>query len=71
MRDNICVLNGAPDPPQSSLARAAWMTVAGICVIAALILLLNNNDGYSADAVSYTNIRAHDTPYLRECRLND
>jgi hypothetical protein len=48
MRDNICVLNGAPDPPQSSLARAAWMTVAGICVIAALILLLNNYDGYSA-----------------------
>jgi hypothetical protein len=48
MRDNICVLNGAPDQPQSSLARAAWMTVAGICVIAALILLLNNYDGYSA-----------------------
>jgi hypothetical protein len=48
MRDNICVLNGASDQPQSSLARAAWMTVAGICVIAALILLLNNYDGYSA-----------------------
>jgi hypothetical protein len=48
MRDNICVLNGAPDQPQSSLARAAWMTVAGICVIAALILLLNSYDGYSA-----------------------
>ena len=48
MRDNICVLNGTPDQPQSSLARAAWMTVAGICVIAALILLVNNYDGYSA-----------------------
>jgi hypothetical protein len=48
MRDNIWVLNGAPDQPQSSLARAAWMTVAGICVIAALILLLNSYDGYSA-----------------------
>ena len=30
MRDNICVLNGAPRQPQSSLARLAWMTVAGI-----------------------------------------
>jgi hypothetical protein len=48
MRDNICVLNGAPHQPQSSLARVAWMTVAGICVIAALILLLDNYDGYSA-----------------------
>ena len=31
-----------------SLARAAWMTVAGICAIAALLLLVNGYDGYSA-----------------------
>jgi len=48
MRDNIWALNGAPRQPQSSLARIAWMTVAGICVIASLILLLDNYDGYSA-----------------------
>jgi hypothetical protein len=31
-----------------SLARAAWITVAGICAIAALLLLINGYDGYSA-----------------------
>ena len=48
IRDNICVLNGAPDESQSSLARAAWITVAGICAIAAVLLLVNGYDGYSA-----------------------
>jgi len=31
-----------------SLSRAAWTTVAAICAIAALLLLLNGYDGYSA-----------------------
>ena len=31
-----------------SLSRAAWTTVTGICVIAALLLLINGYDGYSA-----------------------
>jgi hypothetical protein len=31
-----------------SLARLAWITVAGICAIAALLLLVNGYDGYSA-----------------------
>ena len=39
---------GAPDGQQSSIARAAWMTVAGICAIAAVLLLVNGYDGYSA-----------------------
>jgi hypothetical protein len=30
------------------IARVAWMTVAGVCAIAALLLLLNGYDGYSA-----------------------
>jgi hypothetical protein len=30
------------------LARLAWMTVTGICAIAALLLLVNGYDGYSA-----------------------
>jgi hypothetical protein len=30
-----------------SLSRAAWMTVTGICAIAALLLLVNGYDGYS------------------------
>jgi hypothetical protein len=46
--DNICAVNGAPDDRQSSLARAAWITVAGICAIASLLLLVNGYDGYSA-----------------------
>jgi hypothetical protein len=33
-----------PDVP---LARAAWITVAGICAIAALLLLVDGYDGYS------------------------
>ena len=41
-------MNGAPDDRQSSLARAAWITVAGICAIAAVLLLVNGYDGYSA-----------------------
>ena len=48
IRDNICVLNGTPDEQQSPLARAAWMTVAAICAIAAILLLVNGYDGYSA-----------------------
>jgi hypothetical protein len=40
-------VNGGSEE-QSSLARAAWMTVAGICVIAAVLLLINGYDGYSA-----------------------
>jgi hypothetical protein len=32
----------------SSLSRTAWITVTGICVIAALLLLINGYDGYSA-----------------------
>ena len=31
-----------------SLARIAWITVTGICAIAALLLLVNGYDGYSA-----------------------
>jgi hypothetical protein len=31
-----------------SIARVAWITVAGICAIAALLLLVNGYDGYSA-----------------------
>jgi hypothetical protein len=31
-----------------SLSRAAWTTVAAICAIAALLLLINGYDGYSA-----------------------
>lgn len=31
-----------------SLARAAWITVTAICAIAALLLLVNGYDGYSA-----------------------
>ena len=31
-----------------SLARIAWITVTGICAIAALLLLINGYDGYSA-----------------------
>jgi hypothetical protein len=31
-----------------SLARIAWTTVTGICAIAALLLLVNGYDGYSA-----------------------
>ena len=31
-----------------SLARAAWITVTGICAIASLLLLVNGYDGYSA-----------------------
>ncbi len=30
------------------LGRAAWMTTTGICAIAALLLLVNGYDGYSA-----------------------
>jgi hypothetical protein len=30
------------------LARLAWITVTGICAIAALLLLINGYDGYSA-----------------------
>ena len=41
-------MNGAPDESQSSIARAAWITVAAICVIAAVLLLVNGYDGYSA-----------------------
>jgi hypothetical protein len=41
-------VNGAPDDSQSSLARAAWMTAAGICAIAAVLLLVNGYDGYGA-----------------------
>ena len=31
-----------------SLARAAWITVTAICAIAAMLLLVNGYDGYSA-----------------------
>lgn len=31
-----------------SLTRAAWITVTAICAIAALLLLVNGYDGYSA-----------------------
>jgi hypothetical protein len=31
-----------------SVVRAAWTTVAAICAIAALLLLVNGYDGYSA-----------------------
>jgi hypothetical protein len=31
-----------------ALSRAAWITVTAICVIAALLLLINGYDGYSA-----------------------
>jgi hypothetical protein len=31
-----------------SLPQAAWTTVTAICVIAAVLLLLNGYDGYSA-----------------------
>jgi hypothetical protein len=31
-----------------SLSRAAWITVTVICAIAALLLLINGYDGYSA-----------------------
>jgi hypothetical protein len=31
-----------------SLARSAWITVTAICAIAALLLLVNGYDGYSA-----------------------
>jgi hypothetical protein len=41
-------VNGGPSDQQSSLARAAWITVAGICAIAAVLLLINGYDGYSA-----------------------
>jgi hypothetical protein len=34
--------------PSVPLARVAWMTVAGICAVAALLLLVNGYDGYSA-----------------------
>ena len=30
-----------------SLSRAAWMTVTGICAVAALLFLVNGYDGYS------------------------
>jgi hypothetical protein len=30
-----------------SLSRLAWITVTGICAIAALLLLINGYDGYS------------------------
>jgi hypothetical protein len=30
------------------LAQLAWITVTGICAIAALLLLINGYDGYSA-----------------------
>jgi hypothetical protein len=33
--------------PKMSLSRAAWITVTGICAIAALLLLVNGYDGYS------------------------
>ncbi len=33
---------------QLSLPQAAWTTVTAICVIAAVLLLLNGYDGYSA-----------------------
>jgi hypothetical protein len=33
--------------PHVPLARAAWITVAGICAIAALLLLVDGYDGYS------------------------
>jgi len=35
-------------PPTVSLPQAAWTTVTAICVLAALLLLLNGYDGYSA-----------------------
>jgi hypothetical protein len=31
-----------------SLSRIAWIVVAGICAIAAILLLVNGYDGYSA-----------------------
>jgi hypothetical protein len=31
-----------------SLSKAAWTSVTAICVVAALLLLLNGYDGYSA-----------------------
>jgi hypothetical protein len=31
-----------------ALSRAAWITVTAICGIAALLLLINGYDGYSA-----------------------
>jgi hypothetical protein len=31
-----------------SLSRAAWITVTGICAVAAFLLLINGYDGYSA-----------------------
>ena len=31
-----------------SIARMAWMTISGICAVAALLLLINGYDGYSA-----------------------
>jgi hypothetical protein len=41
-----------PTPPAHSrpmsLARAAWITVTAICAVAALLLLVNGYDGYSA-----------------------
>jgi hypothetical protein len=30
-----------------SLSRAAWITVAAICAVASLLLLVNGYDGYS------------------------
>jgi hypothetical protein len=41
-------VDGAPDESQSPIARAAWITVAAICAIAAILLLVNGYDGYSA-----------------------
>jgi hypothetical protein len=41
-------VNGAPDDSQSSVVRAAWMTAAGICAIAAVLLFVNGYDGYGA-----------------------
>jgi hypothetical protein len=35
-------------PELVSLPQAAWTTVTAICVIAALLLLVNGYDGYSA-----------------------
>ena len=41
-RRSRCKTSGVP------VARLAWITVTAICVVAALLLLVNGYDGYSA-----------------------
>ena len=49
-----------------SLARSAWITVTAICAIAALLLLVNGYDGYSA-VLAFVGLSAAVNLLLRVC----